>query len=147
TNPIDNIFSDPQRHWEQGVEPLRTDPMSMTDPILYQLFVGVIGKLSGQLPGLVAFYTALLSLLMPWIWYRFFRELQPSKIVAVAGWVAIAWLPSWMGIYGYFMQETLMLPLLGAALYATWRCKRKKDLASFLWMVVAWTLAGLTRSV
>jgi uncharacterized membrane protein len=96
---------------------------------------------------LVGFYTSLLSLITPWIWYRFFRELLQSRLIATGGWDALSDLPSWMAIYGYFMQETLLLPLLGAALYASWRCKRKQDVASFLVMVLLWTLAGLTRGI
>jgi hypothetical protein len=146
-NPMNEIWSDPQRHWEQGVEVLRTDPMTMTDPILYQLYMGAIGKLTVKLPELAAFYTIILSLVMPWFWYRFFRELQPSRLIAVAGWVVITWLPSWNSIYGYFMQETLMLPLMGASLWLTWRCRRRQTVKSFTMMVFIWVLAGLTRSV
>ncbi|WP_081848235.1 hypothetical protein [Microbulbifer sp. HZ11] len=146
-NPIDYIWSDPQRHWEQGTETLRADPMTLTDPVMYQLYIGVLAKLTLKEPLLIAFYTALLACLTPWIWYRFARELLPSRLQATVVWAAISLLPSWIGIYGYFMQETLLLPLLGAALYASWRCRRKQTLASFMLMVVLWTLAGLTRGI
>ncbi|WKT60433.1 NPCBM/NEW2 domain-containing protein [Microbulbifer thermotolerans] len=146
-NPVDHIWSDPQRHWEQGVDALRSDPMALTDPVLYQLYIGLLGKLTLKDPLLVAFYTALLSLVTPWIWYRFLRELQPSKTMALAGWAALSLLPSWTVIYSFFMQETLLLPLLGAALYASWRCRRKQTLRSFLPMVLLWALAGLTRGI
>jgi hypothetical protein len=149
TNPVDNIWSDPQRHWEQGIDVLRLDPMSMIDPILYQLYIGALGKLTLKLPLLVAFYTSVLSILCPWLWYRFLRELLPAnaKNLALGGWAILVWLPSWSAIYSYFMQETLMLPLLGAALWATWRCRRKGDTASFVVATLAWTLAGLTRGI
>ena len=45
------------------------------------------------------------------------------------------------------MQETLLLPLLGAALWATWRCRRKRDAASFGIMIFLWIAAGLTRGI
>lgn len=146
-NPVDHLWSDPLRHWEQGTGALRADPMTLTDPVLYQLYIGILGKLTLKDPLLVAFYTALLSLFTPWIWYRFLRELQSSKTIALAGWAALSLLPSWITIYGYFMQETLLLPLLGAALYATWRCKRKRTLRSFVAMALLWALAGLTRGI
>lgn len=146
-NPVEHIWSDPQRHWEQGTEVLRTDPMTMTDPVLYQLYIGILGKLTLQNPLLVAFYTALLSLFTPWVWYRFLRELQPSKTVALGGWAALALLPSWSAIYAYFMQETLLLPLLGVSLWVSWRCRRKQTLRSFLLMTTFWALAGLTRGI
>ncbi len=146
-NPIENIFSDPERHWVQGVDTLRFDPMSMTDTILYQLFIGALAKLTLKEPVLIAFYTILLSCLTPWIWYRFLRELLDKKEVALVGWVLISIIPSWISIYAYFMQETLLLPLLGLALWATWRCRRKLTPKSFLIMIIFWILAGLTRSV
>lgn len=146
-NPVDHIWSDPGRHWEQGTEPLRVDLMSMTDPIMYQLYIGALGKLTLKLPVLVAFYTSLLAVWGHWIWYRFFRELQSNKTIALAGWAIVSLLPSWSSIYSYFMQETLLLPLLGASLWATWRARRKGDLRSFLLMVTLWIAAGLTRGV
>ncbi len=146
-NPVYHIFSDPARHWEQGIDVLRRDLMALTDPIGYQLYVAVLAKFTLQLPGLVAYCTSILALLAPWLWYRFFRELQSSKGLALAGWAFLSLLPSWTAIYGYFMQETLMLPLLGAALWATWRCRRKGDAASFGLMVFFWIAAGLTRGI
>ncbi|MBY6192119.1 hypothetical protein KUV22_16985 [Microbulbifer agarilyticus] len=146
-NPINFIWSDPQRHWEQGTETLRTDPMTLTDPVMYQLYIGLLAKLTLGEPLLIAFYTVLLACITPWIWYRFARELLPSRLLATAVWAGISLLPSWIAIYGYFMQETLLLPLLGAALYASWRCRRKQTLASFLLMVGLWAAAGLTRGI
>lgn len=146
-NPIDFLWSDPQRHWEHGISLLRDDPFIVGDAILYQLYIAALAKVSLKIPGLIAFYTIVLSLSTPWLWYRFFRELQPSKLVAVAGWAVITWLPSWNSIFGYFMQETLMLPLLGAALWMTWRCRRKRTINAFLLMILIWALAGLTRGI
>lgn len=146
-NPVDHIWSDPARHWEQGTDILRVDLMSMTDPVGYQVFIAALAKLTLKTPVLVAYYTSILALLAPWLWYRFFRELQPSKVLALAGWAFLSLLPSWMSIYSYFMQETLLLPLLGAALWASWRARRKGTLSSFLIMVILWTTAGLTRGI
>lgn len=146
-NPVDHIWSDPARHWEQGIEALRIDLMASTDPILYQLYIGALAKLTLKIPLLVAFYTSVLAILTPWLWYRFLRELQPNKTSAIIGWALISLLPSWTSIYSYFMQETLLLPLLGAALWATWRCRRKETTASFVVMVIIWVLAGLTRGI
>jgi hypothetical protein len=146
-NPVDHIFSDSQRHWEQGEDVLRNDLMSNVDPIMYQLYVGTLLKLSLNMHALVAFYTCVLALLGPWIWYRFLRELQGNKTFALAGWATLSLLPSWISIYSYFMQETLLIPLLGAALWATWRARRKGTVRYFAWMVVLWTVAGLTRGI
>lgn len=146
-NPVNHIWSDPARHWEQGIDLLRIDLMSMTDPIGYQLYIALLAKFTLKIPALVAYCTILLSLAGPWLWYRFFRELQSSKTMALAGWAFLSFLPSWIAIYGYFMQETLMLPLLGAALWATWRCRRKADVRNFVIMVFLWIAVGLTRGI
>jgi hypothetical protein len=146
-NPMDHIWSDPGRHWNNGTRPLDTSPMAAIDPIMYQLYVGMLAKITAAQPVLVAYWTALLSLSGPWLWYRFLRELFPDRDWALAGWVVFAALPSWSAIYSYFMQETLMLPLLGMALWATWRCRRKADTASFVLAAGIWLAAGLTRGV
>lgn len=146
-NPVDHIWSDPERHWVQGNDLVRIDLMTMTDPIGYQVYVAAIAKLTLQIPELVAFYACMLALFGAWIWYRFLRELQSDKTLALCGWVAFTFLPSWTAIYAYFMQETLFIPLLGAALWSTWRCRRKGDLRSFGLMVFIWTIAGLTRGI
>ena len=146
-NPMDWLYSDPARHWYAGIHPLDTAPMAAIDPVLYGTYLTALAKFTVGSPILVAYWTALLSLSCPWLWYRFLRELLPSRDYALAGWVIFSALPSWSVIYCYLMQETLMLPLLGAALWATWRCKRKRDLASFLLATGAWMLAGLTRGI
>jgi hypothetical protein len=146
-NPMAHIWSDPGRHWHNGGFPLDTSPMVAIDPVGYQLYVGMLAKVTLGQPMLVAYWTALLSLAGPWLWYRFLRELLPQRDWALAGWVLLAALPSWSAIYSYFMQETLMLPLMGLALWATWRCRRKAGTASFVLAVALWLAAGLTRGI
>jgi hypothetical protein len=146
-NPLDQLWSDPARHWLEGTRPLDTSPLSAMDPIGYPIYLGILAKLTAKSRPLVAYWTALLSVCGPWLWYRFLRELLPNREWALAGWLLLAALPSWSAIYSYFMQETLMLPLLGAALWATWRSRRKGDTASFVVAVGLWLLAGLTRGI
>jgi len=84
-NPMEHIWSDSGRHWLFGTRPLDTSPMVMMDPIGYQLYVGILAKLTAQSFLLVAAWTALLSLSGPWLWYRFLRELLPGRDWALAG--------------------------------------------------------------
>ena len=146
-NPMDAIRSDMERHWIFGTRPLDTQPLAAIDPLGYHVYLGALAKLTAGSRVLVAYWTALLSLSAPWLWYRFLRELLPSRDWALVGWVILAALPSWSAIYSYFMQETLMLPLLGAALWMTWRCRRKGDTGSFVLATGIWMLAGLTRGI
>jgi len=96
---------------------------------------------------LVSLYVGALSIIAPWCWYRFLRETLSSRTLALAGWASLAILPSWIGIYSYFMTETLFLPALGASLWLSMRARRKKTLPSFLGTVAMWMFCGLTRPV
>jgi hypothetical protein len=146
-NPVAALWSDSGRNWEFGSLATRTHPLVLVDPIGFQTWLAAIQKLTLGIPALVFIVVATLSLAGPWLWYRFFRELFASKTVALAGWAILALLPSWIGIYSYFMMETLFIPLLGLALWMTWRCRRRDDVASFVVMGVCWLAAGLTRSI
>ncbi len=146
-NPMDHIFSDPQRHWDHAKEPLTPSPMAIFDQPVFQIWLSGVQKFTLGIPALIAAYTVALSLLTPWCWYRFLRETLSSKTLALVGWAALALLPTWIGIYSYFMTETLFLPALGLSLWMTMRAKRRACLKTFLLMVIAWTFCGLTRGI
>ncbi len=146
-NPVDHLWSDPQRHWDHASKPLEPSPMALFDPPVYQTWLSIVQRITMGIPGLVAAYAAALSVATPWLWYRFLRETLASRTVALAGWAALALLPTWIGIYSYTMSETLLLPLIGLSLWMTQRARRKKVLASFLALVVAWLFTGLTRGI
>lgn len=146
-NPVSELWSDSGRNWEFGGLATKTHPLVLVDPIGYQTFLSAVEKVTLGIPVLVFVVVAGVSIATPWIWYRFLREMLSSKTAALGGWALLALLPSWIGIYSYFMMETLFIPLLGCALWMTWRCHRKQDTASFVVMGLCWLLAGLTRSV
>jgi len=146
-NPVFHIFSDTQRHWDHGKDPLSTAPMVLFDPPLFQMWMSLVEKWSLGIPELVATYAAALSVITPWLWYRFLREMLHSRSGALAGWLIFALLPSWLSIFSYFMSETLFLPLLGLSLWQTARAKRKQTSRSFCSMVIFWTLTALTRGI
>jgi len=146
-NPLDHLWSDPLRHWDHASQPLVPSPMALFDPLVYQTWLSVVQRITMGVPGLVAAYATALSLLTPWCWYRFLRETLDSRTLALAGWAALALLPTWIGIYSYFMTETLLLPLIGVSLWMTRRAQRRRTLRTFLAMVVVWLVTGLTRGV
>ena len=146
-NPINALWSDPGRWWKYASTGIQVEPLTFMDPIFYQMWLSFVAKFTLEIPELTGLYAALLSASMPWLWYRFFRELLPSKRTAMIGWALIACLPSWIGIYSYFMTETLLLNLLGLSLWMSWRSKRKRDVASFALAAFFWCLAGLTRGI
>jgi hypothetical protein len=146
-NPIDQIFSDPQRHWTFGHETLHPDPWLVIDPPFFQMWLSLVQKWSTGIPKMTAVYAGALSVATPWLWYRFLREAVGRHTLALLGWALLVWLPSWIGIYTYFMSETLFLPLIGASLWQTMRARRMQTVSSVLGMVALWTLAGLTRGI
>lgn len=146
-NPIDHLWSDPQRHWDHAKEPLTPSPMALFDQPVFQIWLSVVQKFTMGLGPLIAIYAGALSIITPWCWYRFLREALSSKRLALCGWAVLALLPTWIGIYSYFMTETLFLPTLGVSLWTTMRAKRRQTLGSFLTMVACWIFCGLTRGI
>jgi hypothetical protein len=144
-NPLDAVFSDPARWWESGYKPLSLGPMTGIDPVGYQIWASLVAKLSAGYPPLVAASAAILSLLTPYVWYRYMLELAPRGWFALITWAVISWLPSYIAIFSYFMTETLFIVLFGAALWLSFRAMRLGTLPSFLLSVLVWLAASVTR--
>lgn len=146
-NPIQALWSDPGRWWEYASTGLDTPPLALIDPTFYQAWLSFIAKFTLDIPELTALYSGLLSALTPWFWYLFLREVLESKQKALLGWAILAWLPSWIGIYSYFMSETLLLLLLGISFWLSMRCLRKQNSEAFLWALIFWILCSITRGI
>jgi hypothetical protein len=145
-NPIHALFSDPGRHWKFALDPLLADPLSAMDAPLYQVWLTVVAKLTLGDPLALGIYAGTMSVLTCYVWYRAMREVLPGRTLSMMGWALLLWLPSWIGIFSYFMTETLVLPVLGVALWFTFRSMRLRTVESFVWCVVFWTLASLARA-
>ena len=124
-NPLDYLWSDPLRHWASGVRFPRGGYSGASDPILYQVYVAILYRLGGTNRFLVALASAILSVIMPWTYYRAAREFGLGKIAALWVWLLIACNPSLFTIYHYIMMETLLLFVTGLALWMTGRYLRK----------------------
>lgn len=144
-NPMDYIWSDMNRHWINGVRFPAGGYFGGADPIGYQVYVAAVHHLTRDNRLLVAAAAALLSVLMPWTYYRAARNFGLSKISSLWVWAFIACAPSLSTIYHFMMPETLLLFLEGAALWMTARYLRKGGTEAFLVLVFCWTAAGLTK--
>ena len=144
-NPVNALYSDPGRHWEHAKANLERDPLTAIDPMGYQLWLSGVARLTLGDPIAIAVYSALLSIITPWFWYRFAREALQSRSIALSAWLLLTWMPSWVGIFSYFMNETLSLPLTGLALWMNWRALRKLTLNSAMLATLCWLLACITR--
>ena len=145
-NPLDDLVSDSLRHWDHARHPLGEGPVAAVDPLGYQLWLGSIARITQGDRYMLGIYAGLLSVVSPWFWYKFLRELLPERNLALFGWALLSLMPSWMSIFCHFMPETLLLPLFGLALWLTFRARRKRSYESYVQMVLAWAAACLANS-
>ena len=147
-SPIYFYVTDPIRHFRYATEPLFLSPMAVMDGPLYQVWLTLVNKLTVSDPFLLSVHSAVLSLVTPWLWYLFLKEaFGQDKRLALAGFAILAWLPSWIGIFSYFMPETILLPLLGLSLWATYRAWSNSSNSRIALASLCWTLAILTKVV
>ena len=144
-NPMDYLWSDMLRHWDNGGHFPQGGYAGASDPIVYQVYVWLLRHLTGDNRLLIASASALLSVLMPWTYYRAARNFGLAKIPSLWVWTLIAWTPSLLVLYHYLLMETLLLLLEGLALWMTARYLRKGGTEAFLTLMFSWTLAALTK--
>jgi Dolichyl-phosphate-mannose-protein mannosyltransferase len=145
-SPLTHLFSDPLRHWENGARFWNPDLIGAGDPYLYQLWIHLLRAWSSDSPPVVQLACGLLCAAMPYGWYRALRELLPRQS-AYMGAIVIGLAPSLLAIYAYFMNETLLLSLLGFAFWASFRAARKRTLGAYVGASALWTATVFTRSV
>ena len=144
-NPMEYLSSDMLRHWNNGIHFPRGGYTGAGDPIVYQVYIWLLRHLTRDNKLLIAFASALLSVLMPWTYYRAARNVGLRKTSALWVLALIAWTPSLFVIYHFIMMETLLLLLEGAAFWMTARYLRKGGTEAFLTSIFFWTLAALTK--
>lgn len=145
-SPLTHLFSDPQRHWNNGLHFLHPDLMGGNDPFLYQAWLAALQWISHGSDPWINLGCALLCVFMPYAWYRALREMLP-RTWAFGGAALIGLWPSTLGIYAYFMNETLLLSLIGAGFWASYRARRKATLPAFALASFIWVCAAFTRTV
>lgn len=145
-SPLSHLYSDPQRHWENGMRLLDPTFMGSCDPILYQVWLFLLIQIKGNAGAVIATGTGFLCAAMPYGWYRAFKELLP-KSWALGGALVMALVPGFLGAYAYFMNETLLLSLTGFAFWATFRAQRRRSVGAFALACALWLTAGFTRTV
>ena len=145
-SPLSHLYSDPQRHWDNGEMFLNPGIMGSSDPYLYQLWLFCWRWLANSHPPVIMLSCGLLCAAMPLGWYRALRELLPRSW-ALAGATVIGLMPESISLYAYFMNETLLMALLGFCFWLTLRAWRKRTAAAFALACIAWVCAALTRTV
>lgn len=145
-SPLRHLFSDPARHWSNGGRFFFPDLIGAGDPYLYQLWIYLLRAASHGDEPTIVLGCGLLCAAMPYGWYRALRELLP-RAQALTGGLIIGLIPGFIGLYAYFMTETLLLTLTGFAFWATYRCARKHSLAAYALASALWVCAIFTRSI
>jgi len=145
-SPLDHLFSDPQRHWDNGAHFLNPSIMGSSDPFLYQAWIYLLRLVAHGNHATILLGCGILCAAMPYGWYRTLRELQPKRR-ALLGALLIGLIPESISLYAYFMNETLLLALMGFCFWLTLRAHRKRTLASFAVAAVVWIFAATTRVV
>jgi len=144
-SPLEVLVTDPGRWWESATHLSSIQPIAAIDPFGYPLWLGLFISIAGSSATAVACHNAALSVVTPWIWHRFIRELTGDGELALAGWAILVWLPSWIAIFSYTMSETLFLPLLGAALWSTVGAYKSRSTSSYSLSALLWALCSATR--
>ncbi len=145
-SPLTHLFSDALRHWQTGVQFLHPDVMGSGDAYGYQFWLFVLQRLAGGSGAAILTGCGALCAAMPYGWYRALRELMPRLPALRAATVLGLW-PPFLGLYGYFMTETLVLTLTGFGFWLTLRALRKRTWPSFAAACVVWLAACFTRTV
>jgi hypothetical protein len=145
-SPLNHLFSDPGRHWENGLYFLHPNVMGSGDPYLYQLWTWLLQQAAVRDQQVILTGVGFLCAMVPYGWYRAFKELMPRSW-ALGGALVMALVPGFIGIYAYFMNETLLLALTGFAFWATFRAYRKRTVRAFAAACALWLACGFTRSV
>lgn len=146
-HPLDFLFSDPLRHWQNAERFFTPDLLSAMDPPVYQLWLRGVRALAGaENRGGLSAFQGLLCALTPWGYAAALREAGTRRRWTLVALVVLVLHPSLWAIYRFFMIETLLLPLTGLALWASVAAWRRAHGGLFLLAVLLWTLAVLTKS-
>ncbi len=146
-NPMDVVFSDAERHWNNGGKFLTPDAQGASNPYVYQLYLFLLRRWTSDDRFAVGVVTAGLSVTYALVWYGLARSVFRRRVNALRCATLLCWMPTHISMFGFFMNETLILPLVGLALWMTKRTLDRRSPVSFVANATAWTVAVLTRSI
>jgi hypothetical protein len=146
-NPMDLVFSDASRHLDNARHFLEPGPMGASNPYLYQLFLWLAVKVTHENKVGMGAVAAGLSVAYPLCWYLFASRVVQRRVTALRYTTLISFLPTHVAMFSFFMNETLLLPLLGAAFWATVVAGQRRSWRFFVLASALWVMAVLTRSV
>jgi hypothetical protein len=146
-SPFDTAYSDAYRHLDNARHFLDPGPQGASNPFLYQLFLWIVLKATHEQRLPVGIVAAWQSILYVFFWYLFAIQVVRRRITALRFSVVLSFIPTHISMFSFFMNETLLGPLLGAAFAATAVAMNRRKLGWYLLAVALLVLSVLTRSV
>ena len=145
-NPFDHLVSDSSRHFLSATGALNYWIFAMSDGLGYQIWLSAFAHIFGQSRPLVALYCGIMGTTTAYLWYCWFKLCLPSKKLALIAYVLIVWLPDWTKLFVYFLDETLLLLLVGLMLYLGWTARRTLSLRDCLIFAAVAGFSFLTKA-
>lgn len=147
-NPLKyQLDSDLARHYLSGTQAASEYNFgNIIDPVAYQVFLTGVFQITHGQPLFVAAVAGLISVVTPFLYYLWMRYCLPNRVSQLTGYAILTWLPGWICYSGYFMQESILLPVIGLSLWLTWRAVRLKSYVSYLCSAVALGLCANTKA-
>jgi hypothetical protein len=145
-SPMDHLWSDPLRHWDNAREFTQNRFFAGIDPKGYQWFLAKIYAAWEGARAPTEWAVGVQCWLTGIFWFLAARELLSQRAAILTG-IVLSIMPSLLVIFGYFMSETLLLTLLGMAWWLSLLTWRKRSVVLFFITIAAWWATILTRVI
>ncbi len=146
-SPMDLIYSDMSRHWDNAAHFLKPGAMGASNPFFYQFWLWGFRQLTHDNRLAMNIIALMLSWATLLAWYLVARAVVKEKRTALMYTAIFGLIPTHALMYMYFMPETVLMPLTGAALALTLHVIKRPTALRFLGSVFFWVCAILTKSV
>ena len=144
-HPLDRLFSDFGRHWNNGESLFSPSFTRGLDPPAYQFYIYLVRTLAGDSRFGIALATGILCALLPWLWQQIALELGLPKKRALLCGICVGVVPSLFLMYSFFMNETLLLVLTSAGILISLKYWRQPTDRLLIWQTLVWTFAALCK--
>lgn len=146
-SPMDLIYSDMHRHWDNAAHFLKPGVMASSNPIFYQIWLWFFRTITHDHRFSMNMMALLLSFFGLWVWYAVARRVVTNQRTALIYTAILGAIPTHALMFMYFMPESLLLPLTGAALVLTIRAMKRPGAFRFLASALVWLCTIHTKSV
>jgi Dolichyl-phosphate-mannose-protein mannosyltransferase len=146
-SPMDLIYSDMHRHWDNAAHFLTPGVMASSNPISYQIWLWFFRTITHDHRFSMNLMALLLSFAGLGVWYAVARRVATRQRTALIYTAILGAIPTHALMYMYFMPETLLVPLTGAALILTIRAMKRPGVFRFWGAALVWLFTIHTKSV